>query len=543
MALNYNLKRDRDSQIIKTWDAMENDPFEAMGCDRQAFVELQEAIQGRVVLPGQPDYDTNRKLSNPLFDQHPQVIVYCEGSGNDVRAALNTAAQCGLNVRSRSGGHSTAGYSTGPGMLLDVSNMKSAPVFGENGPAIPFARVQPGCPFRNLNDALDVLDLHVPGGGCPDVCVGGYMQGGGFGFTSRMFGINCDRVIGAKMITADGQLVTASASQNADLFWAIRGGTGNQFGVLTEIDYGLVDVPQVWGFALAWPLETPMQMRQAAKGLYVMQEQYMADSPQNDDIGYMTIICGQSEGGPANKDGSNLKPYLLMRGMITGDALKGDAQSLMDRLAPLTATGAQFQWTKSGSYNMLNYLLLAHPNEIPDFPAGTPAPFENKDARYVNKDVKLDVGDWTNLIELVTLRAPNPYFCLVIEPYGGTINKMGKLDTAFVHRDVSCDIFLDGFWWGDNDRPPVDAWLGEFRSFMDPFWNKHVYQNYPNGELTDYRWNYFGDAYPTLLKVKQKYDPGGRFDFPQAITPYPENEPGITKSSASPLFPDTPIEC
>ncbi|MEM6306051.1 MAG: FAD-binding oxidoreductase [Pseudomonadota bacterium] len=543
MALNYNLKRDRDARIIKDWDAQDQDPYAAVGIPRQAWVDLQEAIQGRVVLPGSPDYDGDRKLSNPLFDEYPQAIVYCEGSsGSDVRAALATAKEYNMNVRSRSGGHSTAGYSTGPGMLIDLSDMKAAPIFGGNGTSAPIARAQPGCPFRNLNDALDMVNLHVPGGGCPDVCVAGYMQGGGFGFTSRMFGMNCDRVIGAKMLTADGQLVTASESQNADLFWAIRGGTGNQFGILTEIDYSLVEVPQVWGFALAWPLETPMQMRQAAKALYIMQEQYMADAPANDDIGYMTIICGQSEGGPTKVDGSNLKPMLLMRGMITGDALKGDDASLESRLAPLTATGAQMQWSQRGSYNMLNYLLLSHPNEIPDFPAGTPHPYEDKNARYVNKDVKLDVGDWTNLIELVTLQAPNPYFCLVIEPYGGAINKVGKMDTAFIHRDVSCDIFLDGFWWEGQDRTPVDKWLGDFNALMAPFWNGHVYQNYPSGALKDYRWNYFGDAYPTLQQVKQKYDPGGRFAFPQSITPTPADTSGLTVSTAKPLFPESPIE-
>ena len=539
MPLSYNLKRDRDTKTFEHWNTLSSEHIEATGLDRAALRRLQSAIQGRVVVPGQPDYDKDRKLANPLFDQHPQVIVYCEGAGNDVVTALQTAREFGLNVRSRSGGHSTAGYSTGPGMLLDVSNMKSSPVFSPYGPTAPAARVQPGCPFGNLNDSLDFYDLHVPGGGCPDVCVAGYMQGGGFGFTSRMFGMNCDRVFGVTMITADGTVVRADEKNNPDLFWAVRGGTGNQFGVLTEIDYQLVPVSKVWGFALVWPLTSAAEIQQAANGLAVMQEQYMAGDA-NGDIGYMTVICGQSDGTPPQADGSHLKPYLLMRGMIVGDALQDGQSALEARLAPLTATGAQFQWTGFDTYNMMNYRLLAQPNEIPDFPAGTPMPMENKEARYVGADTVLAVSDWVNLIKLVTQEAPNPYYCLVIEPYGGQINKVGKMDTAFIHRDVACDIFLDGFWWQDQDRPAVDAWLGKFKAFMQPFWNGHVYQNYPSGDLTDYRWNYFGDAYPTLLKVKQKYDPAGLFDFPQSITPYPPNAgPEITVSKAKPLFQDS----
>jgi len=534
MALSYNLKRDRDTARMAAWAARETDPFAQAGVDRAAIIKLQSAIRGRVVLPGDPDYDTDRKLSNPLFDQHPQIIVYCKNT-HDVQAALQTAQECGLNVRARSGGHSTAGYSTGPGMLLDVRQMDSSPVYSPIGPAAPVARVEPGCPFGELNDTLNIFDLHVPGGGCPDVCAAGYMQGGGFGFTSRMFGMNCDRVIGATMVTAEGKVLRASETTNPDLFWAIRGGTGNQFGVLTEIDYSLVPLPQVWGFSLAWPLTTPQEIQNAAQGLAVMQEQYMAGT-ENGDIGYMTIICGQSNGTPPSPNGSHLTPYLLMKGMIVGHDLdKGDAY-LRTRLDPLTQTGAQYQWTAYDSYNMMNHNLLSQPREIPDFPEGTPMPFEDKDARYIDQNTVLKVSDWTTLIDLVVNECPNPYFCLVIEPYGGAINKLGKFDTAFIHRDVACDIFLDGFWWKDSDRPAVTAWLGKFESFMAPFWNGHVYQNYPNDKLADYRWNYFGDAFPTLLQVKQKYDPDGLFSFPQSISPMPEECEGLTQSTAKPLF-------
>ncbi len=127
----------------------------------------------------------------------------------------------------------------------------------------------PGTQFQDLNNYLAQYGLHTPGGGCGDVCVGGYMQGGGYGFTSREFGMNCDNVLSFSMMLADQSVVIANADQNADLYWAVRGGTGNNFGVLLSVLYQLYYLPSVWGVWLQWPIEN------AAQALYEMQSNYM----------------------------------------------------------------------------------------------------------------------------------------------------------------------------------------------------------------------------------------------------------------------------
>ena len=531
MPISYSEKRLLDSRRTEPGRRPVTAPD--LGCDRVVLERLQSRIGGRVILPGFPDYELDRQLSNPLFQAYPQVIVYCRDGASDVAAALEAADACGLPVRLRSGGHSTAGFSTGPGMIVDTGDMNSAHVTTMPQPRVA---VGPGCNFGRLNDVLGIYGLHVPGGGCPDVCPAGYMQGGGFGFTSRIFGMNCDSVAGVQMVLADGRTVRADAAQNPDLYWAVRGGTGNNFGVLTEITYGLQEipageheVPMVWGFALRWPLSTPMQIRAAAKALELMQAEYMAE-PGKDRVGYMTIVCTQTD-----SDGQNRAPYLMMRGMVVPPGEGAPEHCISD----LMRTGAELQYAEWDTYNRLNHKLLTEPAEIPDFPPGTKMPMEDKHARYVEKT--LSVSDWTAILEHVVYRTPNDYSCLVIEPYGGAINAVGPLHTAFVHRKASFNIFLDGFWWNETERPAVEAFLKEWTDLIAPHWNRHVYQNYPHVDLPDYRWNYWGDAFPTLLKVKQKYDPHEFFDFPQAIKPLPSETSGLTVSTAEPRFSESRI--
>lgn len=538
MAWPLRLKRERDKPNVVDLNMIDKTDFAGLGCDLAVLQNLQSKIEGRVVLPGFPDYDSDRRLSNPLFQSSPQVIVYCRGGGNDVVAALEAADTCNLPVTLRSGGHSTAGFSSGPGMIIDTGEMKSAVVSVQAPDFQSWARVQPGCNFGELNDTLDLYQMHVPSGGCPDVCPGGYMQGGGFGFTSRIYGMNCDNVLGVEVALADGTFVKANDTVNSDLYWAVRGGTGNNFGVITSIDYGLHEIPKVnankppmvWGYSLRWPLVTPLLMRQAAAALNLMQTGYMAGdtAPQ---LGYMCMVCWQSDtGNPADAE-----PYLIMRGMLVPPV----SDPPEDYIADLRKAGGQLQYSTWGTYNQLNYMLLTQPVDIPQFPDGTPMPNEDKHARYLEKT--LTVPEWNSMLELVVRRSPNKYSTLVIEPYGGAIGKVAPLATAFIHRNVSCDVFLDGFWWDEKDRPAVDAYLKEWIDFMEPHWNQHIYQNYPHVDLPDYRWNYWGDAFPTLLKVKQKYDPNSIFEFPQSIKPMPTDPTGLTVSTAEPLFDDAPI--
>ncbi len=534
MPLSYSRKRMAAQPRVVPAPALPDRALAEAGIDRAKLIALQDKLVGRIVLPSYPDYAADRQLSNPLFQSDPQLIVYCKTEA-DVQATVLAARDMGLNIRTRSGGHSTAGFSAGPGIIIDTSGLQGCHV-DTSDPAAPVAKVGPGCAFGMLNDTLDLYNLHVPGGGCPDVCPAGYMQGGGYGFTSRIFGMNCDNVLAVRMVTADGKVVVADAQTNWKLYWAVRGGTGNNFGILTEITYNLHRIeakdsglPLIFGFAIRWPLDTPAGRAKAVEALMLMQSDYMAGQT-NPRVGYMVVGCNQAD----KPDLSDSKPYLLLRGMAVPPLDQPDA----DVLAPFLATGGELQYALWDTYNRLNYKLLAEPSDIPQFPAGTTMPFEDKHARYVEKP--LAPADWTRLLELIANEAPGgDQYCLVIEPYGGQIAKATLQDNAFIHRTPAMDIVMDGFWWTDDQRPAVEAFLQKFVDFIQPFWNGHIYQNYPHVDLADYRWNYWGDAFPTLLEVKQHWDKHGAFLFPQAITPIPTDTTGLTVSTKPSIFGST----
>jgi FAD/FMN-containing dehydrogenase len=176
--------------------------FAGWGLDRARLSALMDGFKGQLVFPGQPGYEQDRQESNPAFQSFPLLIAYCEAF-TDVQQILALATDVGLKVACRSGGHSTAGFSVNDGIVLDTSRMNDVSVDA----AARIASVGPGTAFEKLNATLDSYRLHLPGGGCPDFCVGGYMQGGGYGFTSREFGMHCDSVLSVLVMLVDGSIV------------------------------------------------------------------------------------------------------------------------------------------------------------------------------------------------------------------------------------------------------------------------------------------------------------------------------------------------
>lgn len=190
MPISYSKKRVRDQAKFAHWDKLADSFFAAVKVSRDQLKATQAQLQGHIVAPGDATYDEDRMLFNPVFDNYPKLIVFCIVVP-DVAYALGLAQIAGVPVALRSGGHCTAGFSSGPGVLIDVSALNSITV----DVADQTVTVGPGCTFGQLDTTLDTYGLHVPGGECPDVCVGGYVQGGGYGFTSVTFGMNCDNVL------------------------------------------------------------------------------------------------------------------------------------------------------------------------------------------------------------------------------------------------------------------------------------------------------------------------------------------------------------
>jgi hypothetical protein len=429
-----------------------------------------------------------------------------------VRACLDFAQKHNVWLVMRSGGHSTACYSMNSGMVVDLSKMCYANVDTRQ----KRVAVGAGTPFGFLNNVLHEYGLHVPTGACPDVCVAGYTQGGGYGFTSREFGMTCDNVVEVKVMLADQRIVTASATQNPDLFWAIRGGTGGNFGVLLELTYRLRDLGTLWGFWLRWPIEG------AADILVKLQTNYTRTGTPK--LGYQAQICYQSKGNAPE----NLQPqgYLLMRGIYNGSEAEG--RDVLKSL--LNSPRVEIQHAQSSSYFDLNNNLAEIPTSIPEVPD---LAREEKHSVYIAR--RFSKQEW-QIIDAFH-KTPNQYSMINMEIYGGAINAVPPDECAFIHRDVEMDLFLDVFWMSDEERTKVVQYLDDFISIVHPMGNGHSYQNYPRRAMKDYRWEFFGTHFNTLLAIKKKYDPDNAFHFQQSIKEITAAERTELTADNSPILP------
>ncbi len=505
MAHVHSKKRNRDEQLKNELLARPDADFTTLGISREKILALIPHFQGTIVWANDPAYNADRKLFNPVFNAFPLFIMYCVVD-TDVAMALDVAITTTLPPAIRSGGHCTAGFSSGSGVLIDVSALNGVYV----DPVGLTATVGCGCNFGRFRAVLKPYGLHVPGGECDDVCIGGYMQGGGYGFTSVTLGMNCDNVISMTVLLADGRTVVASPTTNYDLWWAMRGGTGGTFGVLLSVTYKLVPLGTVFGWAIIWPLSTPSDISNAANALNVLQAQYMRTAP-SPNLNIQVSLCYQPGiVGGLPLPPAPMKPYLMVRGIWVGNAT--DGQAAIQTLANLH--GATTQWTQQTDFDKLNESLLNVPYGMPCIAPSAGMPNEDKSSRIVSRN--LTIAEWQGLLNYY-VTTPNPYSYFYMEFYGGAINAYPVSRSAFIHRDALYNAVLDVFWWTEAERAPAQAFLDGWIKYMQPLYNGHVYQNYPRLSDTNYADKYWSSAQSALKAVKAKYDPATFFSFAQCI--------------------------
>ncbi|WP_395698965.1 FAD-binding oxidoreductase [Aquabacterium sp.] len=451
--------------------------------------DFQNGLQGEVVVLSDNSYAAARQLQNLAFQHFPLLIVYCEVI-SDVYQSLAFAHQHKLWITTRSGGHNTAGWSANDGMVIDVSRLDSIVV----DPDRRTVTCGPGTDWAKLNATLADYQLHVPTGICGSVCVAGFMQGGGYGQTSRKWGMNSDNVLELLVMLADGRIVRATPEVNADLFWAMRGGTGNNFGVLLQCIYQLHPMPAtLWGWGLQW------SMKEAPQALYEMQKGYMRHGAP-DELGYMAALTFL--GDPA-------EPCLVMRGIWWGDEKQG--RKVLEPL--MKATGLKkLALNKTGTYDELNEWLWTGVPNCPDLAR------EDKQSTIIAKQLK--VSDWQKVCRRFA-ESPNPWSCVAIEAYGGAINRVPRDATAWIHRDADMDLFVDVFWMNEQEHREIEAYLDDFMVLLEPYGSGEAYQNYPRAAQKNYRELYWAEQFPKLLAIKRKYDPGNFFHYEQSVKPKP----------------------
>ncbi len=230
--------------------------------------QLRGALRGPAIAQGDEGYEDARRVYNQMIDRRPQVVVRC-ADADDVASCVNYARENVLDVAIRGGGHSVPGFGTcDDGVVIDLSLMRGVEV----DPATSTARAQGGATWGDFNDATHAHGLATTGGIISTTGVGGLTLGGGIGYLSRGFGLSCDNLVSAEVVTADGNVVTASETEHADLFWALRGGGGN-FGVVTSFGFALHPVDQIYGGPMLFELSD-------ARSVLEWYRDFIADAPE-----------------------------------------------------------------------------------------------------------------------------------------------------------------------------------------------------------------------------------------------------------------------
>lgn len=466
---------------------------------------LRSHLQGQLVLPTDAGYTVAKQLDLQQFDAiHPQAVAYC-ANADDVALTLKFAQDHDIPFAIRSGGHSGGGYSTSTGLVIDVSKLNSVSV-GRNT-----VRVGTGVQGVDAIAALAPHGLAVPGGYCPTVNVGGFYAGGGLGLLTRSYGVGSDRIASAELVLANGSKVTASPTENRDLYWAVRGGGGGNFGVITSYDITPAPVTQIAVVNLTWSWDKAVDMLEG-------YARWSVHAPRTISGGAFLQLFDGSPGAPA-------QTMVFVASTGSTAELNSEVARLISLTgAPATQTPASvvpYQALMMGFFRCASDVTACHRADTT--PGGTipRSAFGLQRSRFFDSLPSRSV--WEKAAGLFeTLRVPGQAHIMEVLPLGGAVKDLRRTDTAFVHRDALFTVnFLVDIATpaaADNaGRAAGQAFVDRGFAIIDPQSNGETYQNFIDPELSDWRQSYYAENFPRLAFAKLKYDPHGAFKFAQSI--------------------------
>ncbi len=447
-----------------------------------AIDQLATSFGGQLLRAADAGYDEARKVHNGLIDKHPMVVARCTGTA-DIASAVSLARQLGLEIAVRGGGHNVAGKATvDKGVMIDLSAMKGIHV----DPAKRTARAQGGCTWGDLNRETQLHGLAVTGGLISSTGIAGLTLGGGIGWLMGRHGLSLDNLISVEIVTAEAKVLTASATENADLFWGLRGGGGN-FGVAASLEFKLHPVgPMVTGGLVAHPFAKAREVLRYFRGL---------TKALPEDFGTFSALVHAPDGSGAK--------LALMVAAHCGDLAAGQAAML-----PLKAFGPPVMDTIGPiPYSTLNTIL----------DAGNPKGALN----YWKSSFLAELSD-AAIDTMISCyeKCPAPMGGLLIEHLHGAACRVPVDATAFPHRSEGYNLLVLGQWMDPALTAACTAWARETYAAMQPFTGSGRYSNYlGDDEPSDIGAAAYGSNYARLQKVKAKYDPGNVFHLNQNIKP------------------------
>lgn len=457
--------------------------------DNLSIPELASAFRGELICPEDDGYDAARRVWNGMVDRRPAVIARCTGVA-DVVAAADFARDNDLLVAVRGGGHNVAGNAVcDDGLVIDLSPMNGVRV----DPVTQTARAQPGVTWGLFDRETQAFGLATNGGLVSTTGIAGLTLGGGLGWLARKHGTTCDNLLSADVVTAGGDVVTASDAERADLFWGLRGGGGN-FGVVTSFEYRLHPVgPQVLAGAVFHPGED------AGKVLRFFRD-FVADAPDELTVIAVALSAPPEPFLPAEAHG---RLAVALAVCYAGDLDEGERV-----LRPLRSFGRPL----ADVVGPMPYATLQSM-----FDAGHPSGLHNYwKSNYLNElsDEAIDIA----VAHAARMESPLSNFSF--EHLGGAISRTGEHETAFGHRQVMFDFAILAKWAEPQESDEHISWARDFWQAMEPSASAAVYVNNLGEEGEDrVRAAYTPERYERLVALKDKYDPDNLFRLNQNIRP------------------------
>ncbi|HTS13455.1 MAG TPA: FAD-binding oxidoreductase [Candidatus Limnocylindrales bacterium] len=453
----------------------------------QTFDELKTAFRGELIQPADPGYEAARKVYNGMINKRPRLIARCVDVA-DVIAAVKYGSSNNLLTAIRGGGHNGAGLATcDDGLVIDLSRMKGVRV----DPAGKTVRAEGGCLWGDVDHATWPFGLAVPCGFVSTTGVGGLTLGGGLGHLTRGFGLTIDNLLAVDVVLADGSFVTASEKENADLFWAVRGGGGN-FGVVTSFKFRAHPVKAIHAGLTFWPLEQTVEVMKAYR-------EFILKAPENVSgfFAFLTVppapmfpaelhlmkVCGIMWccTGPASQAEAATRPMRSVGKPIfdhVGEMPLPVVNSLFDALYP---TGLQWYWRADFVKELSDKAIAQH-------------------AEYGAK-------------------LPTMHSTMHLYPIDGAAHRVGRNDTAFSYRDANWAQVIVGVDPDPANKDKITSWCKDYFEALHPYSAGGAYINMMMDEGQERVQASFRDNYARLVTIKKKYDPKNFFRVNQNIRP------------------------
>jgi FAD/FMN-containing dehydrogenase len=450
---------------------------------------LRGEVHGEVVAPGDEAYDEARKVYNGMIDKRPAAVIRCAAPA-DVAAVIGIARTEGLDLSVRGGGHSAPGFGTNDGgLVVDLSLLQDVVVDAD----ARTVRAGGGCTWSVFNDATHAHGLATTGGIIGSTGIAGLTLGGGIGYLSRKYGLSCDNLLSAEVVTADGEVLTASETDNADLFWALRGGGGN-FGVVTTFEYRLHPVAEIYGGPIAYPVDR-------ADEVLRFYREYIAESPEElgGFVGFHlapplpflpeewhfknVVLAVPCWAGPVEEGEQMIKPFLDVVEPVGSHVGPMPYPALNTAFDPLLPAGLQNYWKASFARELSDDAIAVH----------------------------ADYG----------ARVPALQVAVHLYPINGAVQRVGADETAFAYRDVNFSPVIAGMWEDPADNDRNIAWVRGYYEALEPYSAEGGYINFMDGDdQSRIKANYRGN-YERLAAIKATYDPNNVFHLNQNIHPAP----------------------